>query len=90
MTAWHLPYAISGQTADLPRGSLTFDPKLTEATWTLPWFLPNVLGTLSKTSGGAYELLVKIGSLQLEHLAVGSSVHSGAVSLKAGEKATWK
>eukprot|EP01043_Picozoa_sp_COSAG02_P048866 COSAG02_NODE_4850_length_4905_cov_6.344985_1_plen_1001_part_00 len=88
MTAWHLPYAISGQTADLPRGSLTFDPKLTEAMWTLPWFLPNVLGTLSKTSGG-YELLVKIGSLELTHLAVGSSVHRGAVSLEAGEKVAW-
>ena len=31
MVAWHIPLAISGQQADLPRGSLTFAPKLTEA-----------------------------------------------------------
>ena len=68
---------------------LTFEPKLTELEWKLPWFLPNVLGTLSKTGGG-YELLVKIGSLELTHLAVGDSVYNGTISLKAGEQITWK
>ena len=30
MTAWHLPFALSGQNADFPKSSLTFNPKLTE------------------------------------------------------------
>ena len=89
MTAWHLPYAISGQNADLPNGSLTFQPKLTEASWMLPYYLPGVLGTVSKTAAG-YTLTVKIGELSLSHLAVGDAVHSGPVALKAGEAVSWK
>ena len=89
MTAWHLPYAISGQDADLPNGSLTFNPKLTEATWTLPFYLPGVLGTVSKSTAG-FTLAVKIGELSLSHLAVGTAVHAGDVELKAGEAVSWK
>ena len=90
ITAWHLPFAISGQAADLPRGSLTFAPKLTEAAWTLPFYLPGVLGTVSKVAGGEYSLRVAVGELKLTHLAVDGHAHAGAVDLKAGGVATWK
>lgn len=90
MTAWHLPFALSGQNADLPNGSLTFKPKLTEPAWALPFFLPGVMGTIRRATDGQLTLNVKIGSLVLEHLSVDGVAHQGTVSLVAGEHVTWK
>ena len=92
MTAWHLPLALSGQDANLPQGSLTFRPKLAAASWVLPFFLPGVMGTVSRAGATSeYTLAVKIGSLKLSHLAVGASVHPGAeVALAPGQSTTWK
>ena len=96
MVEWHLPLAISGQHADLPAGSLRFDPKV-PAPFTLPVYLPGVLGTLEAAPAGAaddavtsasavtYTLRLSIGSLSLKHLAVGASVCDKPVDLHAGQ-----
>ena len=89
MTAWHLPYALSGQNANLPKGSLTFSPKVdTAKAWSLPFFFPGVMGTISQTSGRGYTLAVKIGRLKLTHLAV-DGANTGPVDLVAGQNVTW-
>ena len=70
MTAWHLPYALSGQRADLPHGLLTFAPKVdTDETWALPWYLPGVLGTLNGTTDGQLTFAVHVGELSQRRLA---------------------
>ena len=48
IVTWHVPLAISGQQADLPRSSLTFAPRI-PAPYTLPIILPGVLGVLSSS-----------------------------------------
>jgi hypothetical protein len=91
MTAWHLPYAISGQHADLPKSRLSFNPKLTDPAWALPFYLPGVLGNIQRAADGQLTLAVKVGSLTLEHLSIGGVEHPGGpVSLSAGENVTWK
>ena len=90
MTAWHLPYAISGQVANLPNGSLTFDPKLVQSHWVLPYYLPGVLGNIKRTADGVLSLDVKVGVLELQHLSISGIEFPGTVSLKAGHNVTWK
>ena len=90
MTAWHLPYAISGQAANLPNGSLTFDPKLVQSHWVLPYYLPGVLGNIKRTADGVLSLDVKVGALELQHLSISGIEFPGTVSLKAGHNVTWK
>ena len=90
MTAWHLPYALSGQNANLPKGSLTFSPKIdTTSAWTLPFFLPGVLGTIG-ADGGGYFITVMFGSLELAHLAVDGAAYPGKVVVAAGQTIAWK
>jgi hypothetical protein len=92
MTAWHLPFALSGQNANLPDGSLTFAPKIDVASnWALPVFLPGVMGTINHTfATGQYSLAIKFGELTLRHLAVGTAVHPGPVSVSAGQSVQWE
>eukprot|EP00039_Didymoeca_costata_P023556 m.7494 g.7494 ORF g.7494 m.7494 type:complete len:1006 (-) comp3723_c0_seq2:57-3074(-) len=91
MTAWHIPYALSGQNANLPQGTLTFNPKVpTNDTWALPFYMPGVLGTINYTlSTNKHILNLKIGNLTLRQLAVGNSVYPGDVNLQAGESVMW-
>ena len=95
MTAWHLPFALSGQNANLPEGSLTFAPKVSansaSGSWALPVFLPGIIGTINRTEAtGEYSLALMSGSLSLRHLAVGRFAHPGPVSLTAGQSVQWK
>lgn len=46
------------------------------------------MGTISST-GQVYILNLKIGTLNLAHLAVDGIAHPGHVNLSAGQNATW-
>lgn len=81
---------MSGQNADLPKSSLTFNPKLTQQSWALPFYLPGVLGNIRRAADGQLTLDVKVGSLNLDHLSISGVAHPGPVSLMAGQNITWK
>ena len=95
--SWHVPLAMSGQTADFTHrgnGTLAFAPRL-PAPYTLPVYLPGVLGTLSETAQGTITLAVSaIGSLRTLHvdvLRVGkSSCPSTPVTLGPGQSVSWE
>eukprot|EP01052_Picozoa_sp_SAG31_P039038 SAG31_NODE_5329_length_2608_cov_1.073735_2_plen_95_part_00 len=90
IVAWHLPIAMSGQQADLHKGSLTFAPKV-QPPFTLPVFMPGVLGTLS-ANGTSYTIKLTVGSLELATLAVDGHAapnDSGKVKLVPGKQLTW-
>jgi uncharacterized protein (DUF608 family) len=48
MVLWHLPFALSGQYTDLPKGVLLFSPKV-RVPFTLPILIPNIFGSISAT-----------------------------------------
>lgn len=77
MVSWHIPLAISGQQANLPNRSLTFAPKH-KAPYSLPVFLPGVLGVLSSTAEGQHSLRLTVGALELGLLAVDGHAAPGA------------
>lgn len=86
MVAWHIPIAISGQQADLPKRSLTFSPKV-KPPFVLPVFMPGVLGTLTATSGGSYTLALTVGQLDLD--VVADQVVPGKVHVAVDKPVTW-
>jgi hypothetical protein len=88
MVAWHIPIAISGQQADLPKRSLTFSPKV-KPPFVLPVFMPGVLGTLTAGSGGSYTLALTVGQLDLDVLAVADQAVPGKVHVAVGKPVTW-
>jgi len=93
MTAWHIPLALSGQKANLPEGTLSFDPKL-KAPWKLPVFLAGVTGSISSSEGSCVVLELRVGTLQLKSLQVSNHPcqvpgHKGPVKLQAGKPVTW-
>lgn len=93
MTSWHIPLALSGQKASLlPEASLTFSPKI-GAPFSLPVYLPGVLGTLSCTST-SFTLALTAGSLRLKVLSVGSSKYpvpsGGFVEVRVSSPVTWE
>lgn len=84
--------ATSGQQADLPKGSLVFNPKLPGDVFTLPVLLPGRQGTIARTADGTCELSLALASepLNLAHLAVGSSVApSGQIVVSKGKPYSW-
>jgi len=87
MTIWHTVLAISGQAANIPEGSLTFNPVLPPG-YRLPVLLPGVLGVLESVvdarGSSLFSLYLTVGSLQLSHLAVGGSVYPGDAHVYAG------
>ena len=92
MVSWHIPIAISGQQAELHKGSLTFAPKV-EAPYVLPVFLPGVLGTLTATTAGKYTVVLTVGALELDVLSVAGKVaptgSGGKVVLASGVPVSW-
>ena len=91
MVAWHIPLAISGQQADLPRGLLSFAPKV-QPPYTLPVFMPGVMGTLSATPAGQFTLALTVGELSLTELSVAghaAPTSGGTVRVAVGEPVTW-
>lgn len=92
MVLWHITLALSGQDANLPAGSLSFEPKLSPP-YNLPVLLPGVLGSLSavpQDHAVCYTLSLAFGQLTLQHLAVGSDVcPDNPVVIKPGTPVTW-
>ena len=88
MVAWHIPIAISGQQAELHKGSLTFAPKV-KPPYVLPVFMPGVLGTLTATASGEYTLALTVGELDLDVLAVGGKATPGKVHVAVGKPVSW-
>jgi non-lysosomal glucosylceramidase len=106
MTSWHLVFALSRQQADLSNpsngGSLTFDPlsfsfpcvKPGDKGYTLPFLLPNIVGTVSctVTAAGApqYAVDLTVGEVELAKLSVsGHSYPSAPVKLVVGAGVVW-
>ena len=102
MSSWHILFALTGQQANLPRGTLTFDPKVT-APYRYPVLLPGILGsivaekaseeTASSVGGGngvKYTLTLTYGRLKLTLLSVsGVKYPSETVSIAAGDSVSW-
>merc|ERR1712196_449065 len=88
MVAWHIPLALSGQQADLPRGRLTFDPRV-EAPYSLPVLLPGVVGLFSSSQDGTFALEIRVGELQLVRLAVGRCEYKGPTIMEPGRRVQW-
>ena len=92
MVLWHLPFAFSGQYADLSKGVLLFAPKI-RAPFSLPVLLPKILGSVSgvpQESGKiAYTLTLSLGSLSLNELSVNGVQYPGNVSILAGQSVQW-
>jgi non-lysosomal glucosylceramidase len=92
MVLWHLPFAVSGQYTDLPKGVLEFSPKL-QPPFTLPVLIPNTFGSISATplSNGqtSYTLTLVIGNLSLNELAINNVKYPGSVKITAGESVHW-
>ncbi len=93
-TSWHVPLALSGQSASLfpaDNASLTFDPSI-ETPYTLPVYLPGVLGTLTN-DGSTITLTLTVGSLKLKTLTVsGAAAPSGPggfVEVAPGNPVSW-
>eukprot|EP00927_Polykrikos_kofoidii_P071217 TRINITY_DN67517_c0_g1_i1.p1 TRINITY_DN67517_c0_g1~~TRINITY_DN67517_c0_g1_i1.p1 ORF type:complete len:1064 (+),score=165.60 TRINITY_DN67517_c0_g1_i1:141-3332(+) len=88
MSAWHLPLAISGQQADLPKGTLSFKPKV-PSPYALPLLLPGVIGLIRSARDLHFEVELTAGSLQLSSLRVGNCAYSGAATFVKGETVAW-
>ena len=97
MTAWHIPLALSRQQASRggANASLTFSPRL-PCPYSLPVFLPGVLGTLTCVAGAAsgetavLELTAG-GALELDHLAVSGKAYPRLpVKLQVGSPVSWQ
>ena len=99
MTAWHIPLALSRQQASRggANSSLTFSPRL-PCPYTLPVFLPGVLGTLSCANNAANEnieravLEITAGdAIELDHLAVSGNAYPHLpVKLQVGSPISWQ
>jgi len=91
MSSWYLVHAFSGQQADLPKGTLSFNPVLSPP-YKLPVLLPGVLGTVEAAlSGGStrYTFDLRFGKLHLQTLTVGETAYPGHVEVKPGSPAVW-
>lgn len=95
MVSWHIPLAISGQLADLSTAanrSLTFAPAIAPP-YTLPIMLPGVLGTVESAVEGSYRVVLTVGALDLEVLAVDghrAPAIAGAIHLQVGVPVVWQ
>ena len=99
MTAWHIVFALSGQTANMTEGSLTFAPKVPPP-FMLPVMLPGVWGYLwaqvfapkhPEAGYVQYTLGLNFGSIPLQSLNIGdcSAPINGSHTLKADELMMW-
>jgi len=92
MVLWHIPFSLSGQTAYMMAGVLTFAP-VVSVPYSLPVLLPTVLGTLAAVYAESgivrYTLSLVFGSLSVKILRVSSSTVEGGVTLTAGQQVTW-
>jgi len=88
MSAWHLPLAISGQQADLPKGALSFSPRVTPP-YSLPILLPGVIGSIRSQHSMHFELELTVGSLQLTSLQVRGCAWRGAATVTVGRTMAW-
>ena len=93
-TSWHVPLALSGQSASLlpaDSAALTFDPSI-ETPYTLPVYLPGVLGTLTN-DGSAITLALTVGSLKVKTLTVSGAAApagpDGFVEVAPGNPVSW-
>jgi len=93
MVLWHLPFALSGQYADLSKGILTFTPKV-RSPFILPVLLPNTFGSIGTTRSTTDQKLIFtftliIGNLNLGELSVNNIQYPGTVNLTAGQSVQW-
>jgi len=92
MVLWHLPFALSGQYTNLPKGVLSFSPKI-PTPFVLPVLIPKTLGSISGTqlANGqtSYSLTLSLGSLSLNELSVNDVKYPGSVTISAGQTIHW-
>lgn len=80
LTAWHLVFALSGQTADFSDAantSLSFSPRYNcsrPGGYSLPVILPRAVGTL-RCEMGEIELHLYVGTVVVHRLEVGDAVY---------------
>jgi len=95
MTSWHIPFALSGQLAQLSSFESTylrFSPKLV-APYKLPLFLPGIFGTIQETSS-QYIIFLTYGSLLLDELSVNgvkcpANAAQNKVFVSSGKSVQW-
>ena len=93
MSSWHIIFALSGQKADLPGGTLVFDSPDPSETWSYPVLLPGVVGTVSQTQNRGVELVleISIGKLTInKQLSIQGLAYAGPypLILNEGDKVT--
>ena len=92
LVAWHILFALSGQSYDAPTRALAFAPVL-PAPYALPVLVPNTAAQLRARADGAYELRVLAGApLVLDALCVrGSAPRPGELprTLAPGQSVAW-
>ena len=91
MSSWHMVFALSGQQANLPQGTLTFNPPTTEQDWSYPILLPGVLGVVSQ-QGNMFMVEIKTGEVTIGQQLSVKGVDCGEkypLTLKAGTLIKW-
>ena len=91
MSCWHLVFALSGQHANLPQGTLTFNPPTKTQNWSYPILLPGVLGVVSQ-NGNTYAVEIKFGEVTIAKELSVNGVDSGAhypLTLVPGAVVSW-
>ena len=84
-------FALSGQQANLPQGTLTFNPPTTEQNWSYPILLPAVLGVVSR-QGNMFMVEIKSGEVTISQQLSVKGVDCGEkypLTLKAGTMMKW-
>ncbi len=104
MSSWHLIFALSGQQANLPAGTLSFNPadsSLRTKPWSYPVLLPGILGIISHDifkaksqpiNKSQYKLEILLGEITVSRkLSVMSVDYSGKypLTIKSGESVKW-
>ena len=95
MSSWHILFALSGQQADIPKGRLTFNPKVRKGSeFEFPVLLPGVHGKINgKLVQGnlTYSLDLQHGTLHLRQLAVYNSFHPDVfIAITPSKGVTWQ
>eukprot|EP01064_Diplonema_japonicum_P033224 TRINITY_DN64_c1_g2_i1.p1 TRINITY_DN64_c1_g2~~TRINITY_DN64_c1_g2_i1.p1 ORF type:complete len:965 (+),score=272.99 TRINITY_DN64_c1_g2_i1:68-2962(+) len=89
MTVWHTMLRLSGQDINRHTGTVSFAPVETTGDFTLPVFLPSLVGTLAR-SGQQAKLCVTTGSLQWTTLKLwGKTYQTTAHQLSDGACVAW-
>ncbi len=104
MSSWHLVFALTGQQANIPAGTLSFNPadqSVRTKSWSYPVLLPGILGIISHDISNVrslsidksqYKLEILFGEITIEkRLSVMDVDYPGKypLTIKRGQSISW-